>query len=473
MGRIVELTAAQLSVCLAKKELSSAEITTAYLREIEERNPSVNAYVAVAAEAAMKTAEESDENRAEHPLAGIPYALKDNFAAPGIKMTCGSQVLADFMPEYACAVYEKLNGIGCPMLGKTNMDEFAMGSSTERSIFGATKNPLDLTRSSGGSSGGSAAAAASLTAPWALGSDTGGSARQPAAFCGVVAMKPTYGVISRWGLTEFASSLDTVSPITRDVTDSAVVLDAIAGRDRRDMTSVDFEGGCTAALGREVKGLRVGLMAGFESCCQTEQIDAVNSAARMLEKLGAAAETVFLPDPDAVLKTYLIICASECSSNLARFDGLRYGACCDGDSAGEIMKNTRGLLGDEVKRRILAGTYALLAAGGGDGFRRAKEMQYGICRQMDVIFEKYDMILMPTTLGQAFRLGDFDSASERLYDSDRFTTLANLTGCPAISLPVIRNGLSCGVTLMGRKFGEAVLYSAAYALENEWRCGNE
>lgn len=473
MGKIVELTAAQLSACLAKRELSSAEITAAYLEEIEERNPSVNAYVSVAGEGAVKTAAESDKNRAEHPLAGIPYALKDNFASPGMRMTCASQVLADFVPEYACAAYEKLNGIGCPLLGKTNMDEFAMGSSTERSVFGATKNPLDLTRSAGGSSGGSAAAVAALTAPWALGSDTGGSARQPAAFCGAVAIKPTYGVISRWGLTEFASSLDTVSPITRDVTDSAMVLDALAGRDRRDMTSVDLEGSCTAALGRDVKGLRIGIMSGFETCCQDEQIDAVKSAARMFEKLGAAVDAVNLPDPDAVLKTYLIICASECSSNLARFDGLRYGACCDGATAGEIMKNTRDLLGDEVKRRILAGTYALLAAGGGDGFRRAKEVQYGICRKMDGIWSEYDLVLMPTTLGAAFRLGEFDGVSEQLYDSDRFTTLANLTGCPAISLPVIRNGLSYGVTLMSRRFGEEKLYSAAFMLENEWRSGNE
>jgi aspartyl-tRNA(Asn)/glutamyl-tRNA(Gln) amidotransferase subunit A len=355
------------------------------------------------------------------------------------------------------------------MLGKTNMDEFAMGSSTGRSVFGVTKNPLDVTRSAGGSSGGSAAAVASGMAPWALGSDTGGSARQPAAFCGAVAMKPTYGLISRWGLTEFASSLDTVSPITRDVTDSAMVLDAIAGRDRRDMTSVDSDGGYRDVLGCDVKGMRIGLMTGLDDCCQREQTEAVNSAAKVLAGLGADVELVTLPDTDAVLKTYLIICASECSSNLARFDGLRYGAPADGESAAELMKNTRGLFGEEVKRRILAGTYALLEAGGGDGFRRAKEVQYGICRQMDGVWKKYDAVLMPTTWGAAFRLGEFDGDAQQLYASDRFTTLANLTGCPAISLPRLTDGLSYGVTLMGRRFGEKDLYRAAYALECEWR----
>ncbi|MBQ2724737.1 MAG: aspartyl/glutamyl-tRNA amidotransferase subunit A [Clostridia bacterium] len=473
MDSVVKLTAAQLAGCLAKKELTSAEITAAYLKEIEKRNPELNAYVTVAAESAMKTAEESDAAPADHPLAGVPYALKDNFASRGTRMTCASAMLADFVPTYSCAAYEKLSAAGCPMLGKTNMDEFAMGSSTERSVFGASKNPLDLTRSAGGSSGGSAAAVASMTAPWALGSDTGGSARQPAAFCGAVAVKPTYGVISRWGLTEFASSLDTVSPITQDVTDSAMVLDALAGHDGRDMTSVDLNGSCTAALGKDVCGLRIGLMDGFEAGCQPEQACAVNDAASALEKLGASVERVSLPDTEDVLKTYLIICASECSSNLARFDGLRYGAFGDGASAAEMMKNARSVLGDEVKRRILAGTYALLAAGGGDGFRRAKEMQYGICRAMDAVWEKYDGVLMPTTWGAAFRLGEFGDAAEKLYASDRFTTLANLTGCPAISLPKLYGGLSYGVTLMSRRFGEADLYRTAYALECEWRSGNE
>ncbi len=469
MERITHMTAAELSDCLSRRELTSTEITEAYLARIGEKNPELNAYVTVAAESARRTAEASDENRADHPLAGIPYALKDNFACRGIKMTCASGILADFVPEYSCTVYEILDRIGCPMLGKTNMDEFAMGSSTERSIFGVTRNPLDPARSAGGSSGGSAAAAASEMAPWALGSDTGGSARQPAAFCGAVAVKPTYGLISRWGLTEFASSLDTVSPITRDVTDSAMVLETIAGRDRRDMTSVDSDGGYRAVLGNDVEGMRIGLMAGFDTCCQREQTEAVNLAAKTLSALGADVEIVNLPDPDAVLKTYLILCASEASSNLARFDGLRYGAFADGESAAEIMANTRGLFGDEVKRRILAGTYALLAAGGGDGFRRAQEVRYGICRQTDVLWEKYDAVLMPTTWGAAFRLGEFEGDAQQLYASDRYTTLANLTGCPAISLPKMTDGLSCGVTLMGRRFGEKTLYRAAYALEQEWR----
>ena len=466
---ITKLTVSALSECLKKRELNSAEITAAYLSRIAEGNPGLNAYVTVAGESAAQTAAQSEENRDIHPLAGIPYALKDNFASRGTRMTCASRILENFVPSYSCAVHEKLEKIGCPMLGKTNMDEFAMGSSTERSVFGVTKNPLDVTRSAGGSSGGSAAAVASGMAPWALGSDTGGSARQPAAFCGAVAMKPTYGLISRWGLTEFASSLDTVSPITRDVTDSAMVLDAIAGRDRRDMTSVDSDGGYRDVLGCDVKGMRIGLMTGFDDCCQREQTEAVNSAAKVLAGLGADVELVTLPDTDAVLKTYLIICASECSSNLARFDGLRYGAPADGESAAELMKNTRGLFGDEVKRRILAGTYALLAAGGGDGFRRAKEVQYGICRQMDGVWKKYDAVLMPTTWGAAFRLGEFDGDAQQLYASDRFTTLANLTGCPAISLPRLTDGLSYGVTLMGRRFGEKDLYRAAYALECEWR----
>jgi len=469
MGRIIDLTAAQLSVCLKNRELTSAEITDAYLARIAEINPELNAYVTIAGESARRTAEKSDAESSEEPLAGIPYALKDNFASSGVRMTCASSILENFVPQYSCAVFEKLETVGSPMLGKTNMDEFAMGSSTERSVFGVTKNPLDHARSAGGSSGGSAAAVAAGMAPWALGSDTGGSARQPAAFCGVVSMKPTYGLISRWGLTEFTSSLDTVSPITRDVTDSALVLEAIAGRDRRDMTSVDSEGGYCAALGRDVRGMKIGLMAGFDSFCQREQTEAVNSAAKVLADLGAEVEIVALPDPDAVLKTYLIICASECSSNLARFDGLRYGAHADGETAAEIMKNTRGLFGDEVKRRILAGTYALLAAGGGDGFRRAKEMQYGICCRLDAIWEKYDAVLMPTTWGAAFRLGEYERDAQQLYASDRFTTLANLTGCPAISLPKLTDGLSYGVTLMSRRFGEKALYRAAYALECEWR----
>lgn len=469
---ITLLSVRSLAEEIKKGHISSREITEAYISRMSETEPQVNGYITKTTELALKQADASDRAIVAgedcKPLAGIPYAVKDNVAVSGVKMTCASKMLCDFVPSYTATVCENVGGV---VLGKTNLDEFAMGSACERSIIGATHNPLDLSRSAGGSSGGSAAVVAAKSAPWAIATDTGGSARQPAAFCGVVSMKPTYGIVSRYGVTELASSLDTVCPITRDVYDNALVLEAMAGRDRRDMTSIDSAGDFTKNIESGVRGLRIGMLRDSLDMCEDEAVVRLFRAGEMLQKLGANVESLepgAMPPLDVALSSYFVIASAECSSNMARYDGLRYGYSADGEDCTEIMKRSRDAsLGDEVKRRMLSGAYALSRSLGGGHYLDIKEVQMNICRAVSQLFGKYDIILMPTAAGVPFKLGDYSANPTALYASDSFTTIANLTGCPAITIPSGGwNGLPYGVMLTGKKHSESMLYRAAYALED-------
>lgn len=468
--KITDMTVSSLASAVEKGELTPGEITAAYLCRIGETDEKINAYITVCADKALEAAAKAD--RGDVPaVKRLPFAVKDNIAVSGVKMTCASRMLENFVPQYNASVVEKMGGI---VLGKTNLDEFAMGSSCEKSIIGATCNPISPERSAGGSSGGSAAAVCAKCAPWALGTDTGGSARQPSAFCGVVSMKPTYGLVSRFGVTEFASSLDTVCPITRNVYDCALVLEHMAGNDARDMTSVDkadFAGEYTSAIdeNRGVHGLRIGLTEDFEPLCGDAVISCTLRAAQKLERLGASVERVKLPEADSVLGAYLVISQAECSSNLSRYDGLKYGCSAYGDDYREIMRNSRAYgFGDEVKRRILAGCYALSESHGGNFYSAVKRIRSDIRREAEKLWERYDVILSPTSSDCAFRLGSYDEDPTKLYGSDIFTVFANLTGIPAIQLPSGGDGLlPCGVSLMAGKYSEGLLFSAASVLEGE------
>ncbi|MGN1097530.1 MAG: Asp-tRNA(Asn)/Glu-tRNA(Gln) amidotransferase subunit GatA, partial [Clostridia bacterium] len=366
MSEITSLTVKELTKALSDGELTSEEITKSYLTSIEQNDGKINGYISVTAENALSAAKAADvsrKNGAAAPLLGVPAAIKDNICTNGVKTTCASKMLENFVPPYDATVMNKLNGQGVPVLGKVNMDEFAMGSSTENSAFKITHNPRGLDRVPGGSSGGSAAVVAANEAPFALGSDTGGSIRQPAAFCGVVGMKPTYGRVSRYGLVAFASSLDQIGPLTKTVEDNAIVLNAIAGYDKKDATSVNREvPDFTSEIGRDVKGMKIALLKqSFGEGLSGEVKSAVLNAARVYEKLGAEIVELSMPSLDKALPAYYVISSAEASSNLARFDGVRYGYRSENYSdITEIYNNSRSEgFGSEVKRRIMLGTFAL------------------------------------------------------------------------------------------------------------------
>ena len=482
---ILSLTVCGIVKAVRERELSASDVLEAYIASAEATDGEIGAYITKTYDLARDQARRADERAAEGDvpaLCGVPFAVKDNIAAEGVPMTCASEILRGFIPPYSAAAYERAVDAGCALIGKTNLDEFAMGSSCEKSAYGVTKNPIDRTKSPGGSSGGSAAAVAVPSAAWALGSDTGGSARQPAAFCGLCAIKPTYGAVPRYGLTEFASSLDTVCPITKDVMDSAYVLETLVGRDRRDMTTLDL-GGTKYTEGIEdgVRGLKIALVNGYETFADADTVRCVQRTAELLGRLGADIVTVDVPYLGEAVEIYLTVSAAEASSNLARYDGIRYGKKEDGEHVANIMKNSRsGGFGEEVKRRILTGTYALSSVLTGDYYRRIKAAQAEICRRIYDLFGKIDILLMPTTAGPAFDLGSFNENPTEMYGSDRFTVIGNLTGCPAISLPAGGNGrLPIGVMMMGNRLSEKMLYRAAFAAEAELKpfvkeeCGNE
>jgi len=415
MNEIINKSVSELSALLKRRELSAIQVTNEYLSMIESTEPEINAYISVTSDTALRDAERADAilsagGESVPHLCGIPYSLKDNIMTEGIKSTCASRMLSDYTPPYSATVYERISKNGGVLLGKNNLDEFAMGSSSERSIFGAVKNPIDINRSAGGSSGGSAAAVAAGSAPWAVGTDTGGSTRQPAAFCGVVSIKPTYGLVSRFGVAEFSSSLDTVCPITRDVYDSAFVLGCISGRDERDMTSLDTDLDYTEGIDEGVNGLRVGVFFGAFDSCSEGCRSSFQRAADKLQRMGASVEEAEIPKTDIILASYLVISAAEASSNLARYDGLKYGYSETGNSYTEIMTRSRLLgFGDEVKKRILAGAYALKSLGGEDYYRSAKAAQAEICSLCDGLWDKFDVILMPTASDVAFKIGEYDA----------------------------------------------------------------
>ncbi len=468
------LTAAK---AVRDKKISSRELTRALLSRIERINPKINAYVTVLPEAAMREAEARDEEIARGivrgPLHGVPMALKDIFCTKGIRTTCASRILSDFDPPYDATVVERIRSAGAVLLGKQNMDEFAMGSSTETSYFGPVLNPWATDRIPGGSSGGTAAAVAAGTCFAGVGTDTGGSIRQPASLCGVVGMKPTYGRVSRYGMIAFASSLDQAGPIARTVPDAAVVLAAIAGYDRRDSTSVavpvpDY----VAATGRGVKGMRVGLPREYFTEGQDASVKAaVEKALTSLISLGAEAVEISLPHTGYALSTYYIIAPAEASSNLARYDGVRYGYRAAGAKGLiEMMSRTRAEgFGEEVKRRVMIGTYALSAGYYDAYYGKAQKVRTLLRRDFHEAFDHVDVILTPTAPTPAFRVGEKVDDPLTMYLSDIYTIPANLAGIPGISVPcgMSPDGLPVGAQLLGRHFDEESLLAAAAVIERE------
>ncbi len=473
-----ELTLLDAAKAVREKAVSSRELTRALLDRIERLNPKINAYVTVLAGEALADAAACDAELAKGsvrgPLHGVPVGLKDIFCTRGIRTTCGSRILSAFRPPYDAAVTEKVRAAGAVLLGKQNMDEFAMGSSTETSFFGPTLNPWALDRIPGGSSGGTAAAVAAALCFAGVGTDTGGSIRQPASLCGVVGMKPTYGRVSRYGMIAFASSLDQGGPVTRTVPDAAALLSVIAGHDRKDSTSVDVPvPDYLAAARRGVKGLRIGLPKEYLQAAGLDPAvkKAVESALAKLLALGAEAIEVSLPHTEYAVATYYIIAPAEASSNLARYDGVRYGYRAPGASGlVEMMSRTRAEgFGAEVKRRIMIGTYALSAGYYEAYYGKAQKVRTLLRRDFDAAFAKADVLLTPTAPTPAFRLGEKTGDPITMYLSDIFTIPCNLAGIPGISVPcgLSAEGLPIGAQLLGRHFGEEMLFTAAAAVERE------
>jgi aspartyl-tRNA(Asn)/glutamyl-tRNA(Gln) amidotransferase subunit A len=469
-----QLTIHQAHNLLKTRQLSSVELTRACLERIRQVEPKVHALVTVTDELALRQAEKADELIAQgdvHPLTGVPVVIKDNMCTKGVRTTCSSRMLANFVPPYEATVVEKLNERGAVIVGKANMDEFAMGSSTEHSAFFTTQNPWDLSRVPGGSSGGSAVAVAADEAIYALGSDTGGSIRQPAGFCSVTGLKPTYGRVSRYGLVAFASSLDQIGPLTKDVTDCAIVLNAIAGYDSRDSTSAPYPvPDYTQCLTADLKGLSIGVPKEyFVTGMQAEVEKALRAAINKLEQLGAKVEwEVSLPHTGYALAAYYIIAPSEASANLARYDGVKYGfSYQDTDSMWEALEKTRQFgFGDEVKRRIMLGTYALSAGYYDAYYLKAQKVRTLIRREFDQAFEKYDAVVTPTSPSVPFKIGEKVDDPLQMYLSDVCTLPINIAGLPAITIPAgFGDGLPIGMQLIGKPFGEETILKIAYAYE--------
>lgn len=470
---LYKLTAHELHEKLANKEISSVELTNALYARIDEVEDKVNAYVTLDKENALAQAAKVDAKIAAGeeiaPLAGVPGAIKDNISTKGLRTTCSSKMLANLTPIYDAHVIKKLRADETIFLGKTNMDEFAMGSTTETSYFGATHNPWDLTRVPGGSSGGSAAAIAAGEAVWTLGSDTGGSIRQPASFNGCVGIKPTYGRVSRYGCVAFASSLDQIGPITRDVTDAALVLNTICGKDGMDATSLDVAvPDFTKALVADVRGLRIGLPKEyFGEGVDAKVKAAIDSAVAEYRKMGAEIVEVSLPHTEYAVITYYIIAPAEASANLARFDGVRYGyRNAAATSAPEMttMSRTEGF-GLEVRRRIMLGTYVLSSGYYDAYYKKAMQVRTLIRRDFEEAFQKCDVLLTPTSPVPAYKIdGKMDPLS--IYMLDVTTIPVNMAGLPGISIPCgFADGLPVGMQLIGRALDEETVLRAAYAFE--------
>jgi aspartyl-tRNA(Asn)/glutamyl-tRNA(Gln) amidotransferase subunit A len=468
----------ELAELLRNREASAGEVAESALRRIDAVDEQLDAFLVVTDDVARHRAAEVDGELAAgrdlSPAAGIPLALKDVLCTRGIRTTAGSKILEPYVPPYSCTPWQRLDAAGSLLVGKTNCDEFAMGSSNENSAYGPVHNPWDLETVPGGSSGGSAASVAAGEAVWALGTDTGGSVRQPAALCGVVGLKPTYGRISRYGLIAFASSLDHVGTFTRDVRDAAILLGSIAGHDPKDATSLpDPVPPYTEGLEGGIRDLRVGVV---EDWLSTEGVqagvrDAVRGAVDRLESLGAAIEPVALPNAEYALSAYYLLAPAECSSNLARYDGVRYGyRAPGGNDVMEMNMRTRGAgFGDEVKRRIMLGTYSLSAGYYEAYYGQAQKVRTLVIRDFDRAFERFDLLVGPTSPTTAFRLGERTEDPLAMYLSDVFTIPSNLSGMPAISIPcgLAPDGLPVGLQLMGKLLDEPTVLRAAFALEQE------
>ncbi|MCG3110672.1 MAG: Asp-tRNA(Asn)/Glu-tRNA(Gln) amidotransferase subunit GatA [Candidatus Manganitrophus sp. SB1] len=473
----MESTAHELHEALKKKSVSAKELVNAFYARIESVEKGVRAYNTLTQKEALAQADRIDQaiarGEAIGPLAGIPIALKDNLCLEGVRTTCSSKILDGYRPPYDATVVSRLKEAGVIFLGKTNMDEFAMGSSTENSAFEKTKNPWDLSRIPGGSSGGSAAAVAASEATAALGSDTGGSIRQPAACCGVVGLKPTYGRVSRYGLVAFASSLDQIGPLTKDVTDTATVMNVIGGYDRSDSTSADLPmPDLTRALRRDVRGMRLGVPKEyFIEGMDPEVEGSVAQAIETLKKLGAEVKEISLPHTEYAVATYYILATAEASSNLARYDGVRYGYRTPEarDLLEMYMKTRAEGFGPEVKRRIMLGTYALSAGYYDAYYKKAQQVRTLIKRDFDEAYQSVDVIVTPTAPTPAFRFGEKTADPLQMYLSDIFTISVNLAGIPAISLPggFSKGGLPIGLQILGRAFDEEGILRVAYTFEQE------
>ena len=476
---ITSLTVHELIEKLKNKELTSEEITKAYIDRINDKEKDVNAFVTTlcdeALEKAKKIDEERDNGKTNSEFAGIPIGIKDNLCTKGIRTTCSSKMLEDFISPYDATVVEKLNNKDLINLGKLNMDEFAMGASTEYSYFKKTSNPWDLKRVPGGSSGGSAAAVAADLVPWALGSDTGGSIRQPASFCGVVGLKPTYGLVSRYGLVAFASSLDQIGPITKDVTDAALLLNLIAGHDERDTTSYDIpKKDYTKSLNKDIKGLKIGIPKEyFGEGINPEVKEKIDEAIKMYQDLGAEVEEFSLDIAKYALATYYIIACAEASSNLGRFDGIRYGYRTSNYSdLKELYRNSRSEgFGPEVKRRIILGTYVLSSGYYDAYYKKAQQVRTLVKKEFDKAFEKYDVLLTPTSPTVAFEIGTRSNNPLEMYLADICTVSVNIAGLPGISIPcgVNSENMPIGMQLIGNKFEEEKILNAAYTFEQEYK----
>ena len=474
---ITELTVKQLAKALEQKELSARDAAEAYFSAIGQKDGDVGAYLTVTRELALHQATAVDEKRARGEklpaLAGIPCGIKDNICTRGTTTTCASKMLEHFVPPYDAAVMEKLQGQQTVMLGKLNMDEFAMGSSTENSYYKVTRNPQNLDCVPGGSSGGSAAAVAAGEAAFTLGSDTGGSIRQPAAFCGVVGMKPTYGLVSRYGLIAFASSLDQIGPLTRDVYDNAMVLETICGQDKRDSTSLPgSELKLTAGIENGVKGMRFALPKEyFSDALNPEIAAAIRAAAHRLETLGAQVDEVSIRELEYALPAYYVISSAEASSNLARFDGVKYGFRAENvKEIHDLYKETRTQgFGAEVKRRIMLGSFVLSAGYYDAYYKKALQVRTLLKGAFDRVFEGYDAILAPVAPTTAYKIGEKTKDPLEMYLGDVYTVPVNIAGLPALSLPCgkDRGGLPIGMQLIGKPFSEPTLYRAGFAFEQD------
>ncbi len=477
---LVAQTAHELRGLLDRREVTSEEITRAYLDRIEALNTSLGTYLTPTPEQALEMARSADRRIAQGdaaPLTGIPVGLKDLLCTRGVRTTCASRILEGFVPPYDATAVAKLRAAGAVFLGKLNMDEFAMGSSNENSAFGPVRNPWDRERVPGGSSGGSAASVAARIAVASLGSDTGGSIRQPAACCGVVGLKPTYGRVSRYGLIAFASSLDQIGPFTRDVTDAAMLLGAIAGHDPMDSTCVDEPvPDYTAALKPDARGLRIGVPKEYFIAGTDPEVEAsVRTAIEAFRQLGAEIREVSLPHTEYAVAAYYLIATAEASSNLARYDGVKYGLRVEADDLIGTYRATRAQgFGDEVKRRIMLGTYALSAGYYDAYYRRAQKVRTLIARDFQEAFATVDVIACPTAPTPAFRFGEKTDDPLQMYLSDIFTIPCNLAGIPGLSMPsgFTSSGLPIGLQLLAAPLAESTLLRAAYAYEQAAGCPN-
>ncbi|OAQ07874.1 aspartyl/glutamyl-tRNA amidotransferase subunit A [Ligilactobacillus aviarius] len=458
---------------LVNKELSASELMQATFDGIAKREPQIDAFLAMNKDEALKQAAAIDQRgiNADNVLDGIPVGIKDNMVTKGLTTTAASKMLENFNPIYTATAVERLENAGMVVAGKLNLDEFAMGSSTETSAFKKTKNAWDQTKVPGGSSGGPAAAVASGELIAALGSDTGGSIRQPAAFNGVVGFKPTYGRVSRYGLIAFSSSLDQIGPMTRNVKDNALMLNAIAGQDKHDFTTSPREvPDFTSKIGKDIKGMRIGVPKEFMDVdLQSEVREAVQNAIKTFESLGATVDEISLPHSLNGIQVYYIVATSEASSNLQRYDGIRYGfRAKDVKNLEDVYVRSRSEgFGDEVKRRIMLGTFSLSSGLYDEFFGKATKVRTLICNEFDNVFKDYDLILGPTTTTAAFGFGEKTDDPIAMYMNDLLTIPMNLAGVPAMSIPggFTKDGLPVGIHLVAPRFDEETLYQAGYAFE--------